>query len=90
MKHQGPLLLRTLQVEAPFHQWGIEFIGEIQENSSGGHKWILVATNYFTKWVEEIPTKQATSKVVMNFLMENIITRFGTLVRVIKDNGMCF
>jgi len=47
-------------------------------------------TDYFTKWVEAIPTKQATSRVVINFLMENIIFRFGTPVRLITDNGMCF
>lgn len=90
MKYQGALPLRPLQVEAPFHQWGIDFIGKINEKSSGGHKWILVATDYFSKWVEAIPTKQATSKVVINFMMENIITRFGTLVRLIIENGMCF
>lgn len=90
MKYQGALPLRLMQVESPFHQWGIYFIREIPEKSSGGHKWILVAIDYFTKWVEAILMKHATSKVVTNFLMENIITRFGTPVQIIIDNGMCF
>lgn len=90
MKYQGVLPLRPMQVEAPFHQWGIDFIGEIVDKSSGGHRWILVATDYFTKWIEAIPMKQTTNKVVMNFLLENIITRFGVPVRLIIDNGMCF
>lgn len=63
LNYQGALPLRPLQVEAPFHQWGIDFIGEIAEKSSGGHRWIVVATNYFTKWVEVIPTKQETSRL---------------------------
>lgn len=90
LMYQGALPLRPLQADAPFQQWGIYFIGEIQEKSSGGHRWILVATDYFTKWVEAIPTRQDTSNVVTNFLMDNIITRFGTPVRIITDNGMCF
>ena len=70
--------------------WGIDFIGEISEKSSGGHSWILVATDYFTKWVEAIATQQSTSKVVIKFLIENILTRFGVPQKIIADNGMCF
>jgi hypothetical protein len=43
-------------VKGPFQQWGLDFIGEINPSSSGQHKWILVATDYFTKWIEAIPT----------------------------------
>ena len=60
-------------MQAPFQQWGIDFIGEIPNKSSGGHSWILVATNYFTKWVEEIPTRNATSRVMIKFILNNII-----------------
>lgn len=63
LKYQGSLPLRPMQNDAPFHQLGIDFIGEITNKSSGGHRWILIATYYFTKWVEVVPTKQATSKV---------------------------
>ncbi|XP_057830370.2 uncharacterized protein LOC131041346 [Cryptomeria japonica] len=70
--------------------WGIDFIGEIENKYSGGPKWILVATDYFTKWVEAIPTRQATSKVVTKFLLENILTIFGVLQKIVVDNGMCF
>lgn len=90
LKYQGALPLRPMQVEEPFQQWGLYFIGEISDKSSGGHRWILVAINYLTKWVEAIPTKQATSKVVIKFLMENIIVKFGVPARIITDNGMCF
>lgn len=46
--------MRPMQLEEPFQMWGIDFIGEITDKSSGGHRWILVATNYFSKWVEAI------------------------------------
>jgi hypothetical protein len=64
-------------VEAPFQQRGLDFIGQFKDNSSNGFTWIITATDYFTKWVEEIHTKHATDKVVMDFLEDRIITRFG-------------
>jgi len=51
------LPLKTVHVNGPFQQWGLDFIGEINRHSSGQHKWILVATDYFTKWIEAIPTQ---------------------------------
>jgi transposase InsO family protein len=77
-------------VQSPFQQWGIDFIGEISCKSSGGHSWILVATDYFTKWVEAIPTKKANSKFVIDFLMNNVVTRFVCPERIVFDNAMCF
>ena len=61
MKYDGALPLKSLQEEEPFQMWGIDFIGEISDKSSGGHGWILVAADCFTKWVEAIPTRQSTS-----------------------------
>lgn len=49
-----------------------------------------MATDYFTKWVEAIPTRKATSKVVIDFLTYNILTRFGCLERIVSDNAMSF
>jgi len=46
-----PLPLRPIKVEELFQSWGLDFIGEINPKSSGQHKWILLATYYFTKWV---------------------------------------
>jgi transposase InsO family protein len=68
----------------------MDFIGEISPKSSTGYSWILVATNYFTKWVEAIPTRNATSKVVNNFLLNNIISRFGCPQKIVTENSMCF
>jgi hypothetical protein len=46
-----PLPLRPIRVDTHFQQWGLDFIGEINPNSSGKHKWILIDIYYFTKWV---------------------------------------
>jgi transposase InsO family protein len=50
----------------------------------------LTATDYFTKWVEAIPTKWATDKVVMDFLEDKIITRFGVPAKITTDNAKAF
>ena len=77
-------------VNGPFQQWGLDFIGEINPSSSGQHKWILVATDYFTKWIEAIPTRNATHQVIMRFLYENIFSGFGFPVRLVTDNAPYF
>ncbi|XP_059073239.1 uncharacterized protein LOC131874041 [Cryptomeria japonica] len=58
--------------------------------SSGGHRWILAAMDYFTKWVEAMPTRQAKSRTIINFLIDNVITRFGVTMRLIMDNAVNF
>jgi hypothetical protein len=82
-----PLPLKSISVEAPFMQWGLDFIGEINPPSSVQHKWILMTTDYFTKWIEAIPTKQATDAVIIQFLETNILSRFGCPVKIITDNA---
>jgi hypothetical protein len=52
-----PLPLKPISMEEPFQQWGLDFIGKINPTYSGHHKWILIATDYFTKWIEVVPTR---------------------------------
>jgi hypothetical protein len=54
--------LKPVVASGPFQQWGLDFIGEIHPASSGQHRWILTATDYFTKWIEAIPTRNASHK----------------------------
>jgi len=68
----------------------LDFIGEINPHSSGQHKWILVATDNFTKWIEVVPTKNANHQVVIKFLSENIFTRFGCPTKLVTDNATSF
>jgi transposase InsO family protein len=53
------------------------FVGEIHPSSSKGHRFILVATNYFTKWTEVVPLKNMMHREVLSFVQEHIINRFG-------------
>ena len=85
-----PLSLQPIFVEAPFQQWGLDFIGEINPSSSGQHRWILTATDYFTKWIEAIPTKRVIDTVIIQFIEENILARFGCPRKIITDNAQAF
>jgi transposase InsO family protein len=71
-------------------QWGLDFIAEINLPSSAQHKWILTTIDYFTKWIEAIPTKQDTNAVIIQFLETNIFSRFGCPVKIIIDNAVAF
>ena len=55
--------------------------------ASNGHRFILVAIDYFTKWVEAASYASVTQNVVTRFLKNNIICRYGLLERIITDNG---
>ena len=74
----------------PFSMWALDFMGIINPPSSEGHKFILVATEYYTKWVEAISLKIAIQKHIINFIKEYIICRFGIPQRLIMDNGTNF
>jgi len=50
----------------------------------------LVATDYFTKWVEAIPLKNVTSKDMVEFVKEHIIYRFGIPQTITTDQGTMF
>nr|GEZ14661.1 reverse transcriptase domain-containing protein [Tanacetum cinerariifolium] len=77
----------AIQVCEIFDVWGINFIGPF--SSSRGNKHILVAVDYFSKWVEakSLPTNDA--RVVVKFL-KSLFTRFGTLRAIISDHGTHF
>jgi hypothetical protein len=74
----------------PFRGWGLDFIGEIHPSSSKGHHFILVATDYFTKWTKAIPLKNMTHKEVMSFVQEHIIYMFGLPQTLTTDQGAAF
>ncbi|XP_070029441.1 uncharacterized protein [Nicotiana sylvestris] len=65
----------------------MDVIGPIEPKSSNGHRFILVAIDYFTKWVEAITLKSVTKKAVIDFVHSNLICRFGISATIIMDNA---
>jgi hypothetical protein len=74
----------------PFRGWGLDFIDEIHPGSSKGHRFILVATDYFTKWTEAVPLRNMTQWDVISFVQEHIIYRFGVPQTITTDQGPSF
>ena len=87
--HTHPMSLQDISTPWPFHTWGLNLIGPIHLPSNG-YIWILVATEYFTKWVEAIPLKRATGLAMANFIKEHILCRFGIPYKIVSDNGTPF
>ncbi|GJY59303.1 reverse transcriptase domain-containing protein [Tanacetum coccineum] len=77
----------AIQVCEIFDVWGIDFMGPFP--SSRGNKYILVAVDYLSKWVEvkALPTNDA--RVVVKFL-KSLFARFGTPRAKISDRGSHF
>jgi hypothetical protein len=74
----------------PFRGWGLDFIGEIHPGSSKGCRFILVATDYFTKWTEAVPLRNMTHQEVISFVQEHIIYQFGVPQTPTTDQGPSF
>ena len=52
--------------------------------------YILVAIDYVSKWIEAIPCRNNDHKIVIKFLKENILSRFGIPRSIISDGGKHF
>ena len=67
--------------------WGIDVIGAIEPKASNGHRFILVAIDYFTKWVEAASYASVTRNVVIRFIKKEIICIYGLPRKIIIDNA---
>nr|GEV20176.1 reverse transcriptase domain-containing protein [Tanacetum cinerariifolium] len=87
ISQRDEMLQNSIQVCEIFNVWGIDFMGPF--SSSKGNKYILVAVDYLSKWVEAkaLPTNDA--RVVCKFL-KNLFARFGTSRAIICDRGTHF
>ena len=88
--HVPPLELHTLTSPWPFSIWGIDIIGKISLKSSSDHEFILVAIDYFTKWVEVISYARLTSAKVASFIISHTIYCYRVPHELILDRGVHF
>jgi len=82
-----PEELRSIYSPWPFHTWGIlgPFPLAVKQM-----KYLMVAIEYFTKWIEAEPAAQITAHKVTHFVWKNIVCRFGVPKRLLSDNGTHF
>jgi transposase InsO family protein len=74
----------------PFRGWGLDFIGEMHPSSTKGHRFILMTTDYFSRWVEAVPLRNMMHREVISFVSEHIIHRFGIPETLTTNQGPAF
>lgn len=58
--------------------------------SAGGHGFIIVVIDYFTKWAEAMPTLVEDGHTTAQFLFNHVISRFGVPQAIVTDHGKHF
>ena len=88
--HVPPSKLHALTSPWPFSIWGIDIIRKISPKSSNGHEYILVAIDYFTKWVEAASYPRLIAAKVAKLIKSHIICQYGVPHKLIYDIGVHF
>ena len=78
--------LRPIMATRAFAKWGIDFVGPIEPLARHTHaEYIIVATDYLTKWVEAKATVKNDARATAKFLYENVFTRYGLPIEIVSD-----
>jgi hypothetical protein len=81
--------MEPIPVGDPFQTIGMDFIGPLPRTKKG-MQYILVITEYVTKWAEAFATEDCTAMTVAKILVEEFITRHGAPAKIITDRGKHF
>ncbi|GFS38889.1 hypothetical protein Acr_00g0059990 [Actinidia rufa] len=73
----------------PFAQWGIDILGPLPR-APLQKKFLIVAIDYFTKWIEAQPLTKITEKNTRDFVWKHLVCRFGVPKVIISDNARQF
>ena len=87
--HQLASHLNPVNTPWPFTQWGLDILDPFPQ-TMGNRKFVLVATDYFTKWAEAEALANIRDLDVKKFEWKNVVMRFGVLDSLISDNGLQF
>ncbi|GKV50051.1 hypothetical protein SLEP1_g56766 [Rubroshorea leprosula] len=87
--HMPGEMLSSLTSPWPFAQWGVDLLGSFIKGK-GGCTFLVVAVDYFTKWIEAKPLSTTTERKIEEFLFNSVLCRIGIPKRIIADNGPQF
>jgi hypothetical protein len=79
-------------IESPtgvFDLLGLDFLGPLQRTPAG-NRYILVCTDYLSKWAITQAVPDCTAETAARFLVENIIFQYGTPKKLLTDQGSHF
>ena len=81
--------LRSIYSPWSFHTWEIDILATFPL-AIRPMKYLVVAIEYFTKWIEAESVAQITTHKIQHFVWKNIVCRFGVLKRLVSDNDTQF
>jgi hypothetical protein len=82
-------LTQLIQPTWPLQRWGLDLLGPLPP-AQGNLRYVVVAVEYFSKWIEAKPSTIITSATVQKFFWQNIVCRFGVPKAITVDNGTQF
>ncbi|KAM9982001.1 hypothetical protein ACTFIY_004301 [Dictyostelium cf. discoideum] len=82
--------LGTIIVENPWDLVAVDYIGPMKMTSMNGNKYIIVFSDYVTKWVEAVATPDCTAETTAIHYFNLIISRHGCPKRLLSDCGTSF
>ena len=70
-------------------RWGMDIVGKLPP-APGKRVFLLMVTDYFTKWIEAGAFQQVKEPEVIDFIWKNVVCRFGLPYEIVCDNGSQF
>nr|KYP59710.1 Retrovirus-related Pol polyprotein from transposon 17.6 [Cajanus cajan] len=89
LHHSPTERLHSILSPWPFHKWGIDILGPFTI-AVRQLKFLIVAVDYFSKWIEAEPVATISAEKVRAFLWRNIVCRYGVPQVLVYDNGTQF
>ncbi|KAG7542866.1 Integrase catalytic core [Arabidopsis thaliana x Arabidopsis arenosa] len=89
MIHQPSELFSSISASYPFMRWSMDIIGPLHRSTRGA-QYLLVLTDYFSKWIEAEAYASIKDSAVNTFIWKNIICRHGVPYEIVTDNGPQF
>ncbi len=81
--------LMPIRAQGAWDIVGVDVLGPLPITQSK-HRYVVVFTDYLTKWVEAFPIREADSQTIARLFVMEIITRFGAPRKLISDRGTVF
>ena len=84
-----PSELKSLSSPWPFAWWGLDLLRTFVVGTNQ-NKYLIVAVDYFTKWIEAEALAKIIAQNVLRFYKRNNLARFGIPQEIVTDNGTQF
>jgi IS30 family transposase len=82
-------LTQLIQPTWSLQRWGLDLLGPLPL-AQGNLKYVVVAVEYFSKWIEAKPLATITSVTVQKIFWQNIVCRFGVPKAITVGDGTQF